>query len=134
MRVARAYFWVCTILRGGVPTVRQGTISAMDELEAIDKVYALGKDVWDRLVTEVTIMGDGAGEVLATSKVGDRMLGGKNHPATPVQKAVKDQCATEEKPKKQQAGFVPWNANDNWYPTQFGSYFQTPTFGKVAMK
>lgn len=137
----RAYMWVASIIRGGIKATRQGTVNARDELEAIDKVYEMGKSVWNRLVVEVTIMGDNAGEVLATSKVGDRMLGGTKSPDSPspvadtVKKAVgADKHEEVNNFPAKQAGMIPWNNNDNWYPSEFGRYFNTPTFGRLSPK
>ena len=137
MRAKRSYGFIAWILRAGQKSSRMGYINAGDELEAIDRVYEMGRKVWNRPVTEVQIMGENDGEVLATSKIGERVQQNLLNMGTPVGKAVNESLTpkaltdqSKEEPKKQ-AGMVPWS-DDAWYPTQFGTYFTPPTFGRIT--
>lgn len=135
----RAYFFTAKILRNGMLIERQGTINANDELEAIDRVYEMAKSVWKRICSEVIILGNGTGEVLATSTISDRV--GQNLLPHLPEAANEDNEVKREvlnnfpaKTKPIQVGMAPWSYNDSpyWGAHSFGTYFQVPTFGRLT--
>ncbi len=86
----------------------------------------MGKTVWKRSVLEVTIADPVEGQVLATSKIGDNLLGEGIKKALP---APKDDDDNNE-------GFVPWNrpvySNTTFHAGQVGTYFVPLTFKKLT--
>ena len=124
MKVQKTYYYVCTILRAGQKATRQGTLKANDELDAIDRVYEMGRKVWSRPVTEVTIMGDTPDQVLATSTISQKV----EHNLKQI-KIHKQEDYSTRKP----AGMVPHESKSTyWYATEFGTYFKTPTFNTYS--
>lgn len=118
------YYYVASIHRGDGPAVRQGTLWAPTELEAVDMVYELGRTVWQRSVVEVTIMNGADKTVLAHSKLGDK-VGPKLLP--------KPTEEPKEEPKRQ-AGFTAnWEpVNRPFYPGDVGKYYAAPTFACIS--
>lgn len=123
MIIGTPFYYTCYILRDGKRVLRQGTINAKDEMEAIDRIYDMGKVTWKRAVLEVVIMGNGTGEILASSTIGDR-VGPKLLP----------DYSDEKFNDKARPGMAPWDDDKQWWaPTEFGSHFATLTFGRLKV-
>jgi len=123
MKLLNAYYYTAKILREGTNVWRQGTLNAADELDAIDRVYAMGKETWKRAVLEVNILGNGTGEVLATSTIGER-VGPKLLPDYSKDSAVNDSHCV-----KKPAGMAPWQDDKQWWSvTEFGTHFDSGRF------
>lgn len=122
----RAFYFTASIMRDNMTVLRQGTLNAIDELAAIDRVYEMGRTVWKRTVLEVTILHPESGEVEATSKVGDAV---KQH----LLPAIKIEDNVEEKPEEKKSGFVPWGERPgNFSVGSIGTYFAPETFARLT--
>ena len=118
MKRLNTYYYTAKIIREGTNVWRQGTLNAANELDAIDRVYAMGKETWKRAVIEVNILGNGTGEILATSRIGDR-VGPKLLP----------DYSKDSHGVKKPAGMAPWQDDKKWWGvTDFGSYFDAGKF------
>jgi hypothetical protein len=121
----QTYYFTAQIMREGHAVLRQGTLRAKDELKALDRVYDMGREIWKRSVLEVTILNPTSGEVLATSKIGEK-----------VQQKLLPYIEDDVEENKN-SGFVPWNKSlfsdpINRLPTfiagDIGTYFKPKTF------
>jgi len=127
MKRLTSYYYTAKILRDGTNVWRQGTLNAADEREAIDRVYQMGKETWKRAVLEVNILGDGTGEVLASSTIGERVAP-KLLPDYSKDSAVNDSHCV-----KKPAGMAPFDNDDDWWSvTEIGTHFSPETFARLA--
>lgn len=129
VREERVFYYTAAIYRAQQRVIRQGTISAESELEAIERVYEMGRTVWSRTILEVNIMDPVGGELLATSHIGEKVE--KNLIGSGVKAAV-----TPTVPEKKE-GFIPWNErippqDPPFYATQIGSHFVPMQFFKLT--
>lgn len=120
VREEKTYYYAAYIWREQRKVLRQGTINAESPLEGIDRVYEIGKTQWKRTVLEVTIMDPVSGEMLATSKIGEK-----------VEKNLIGEHAANDEPTK---GFVPWNkpSPPAFAPIDIGSVFIPVRFNKLT--
>ena len=119
VRTEKAFYYAASIWRDNKRVLRQGTINAEDESEAIERVHEMAKAVWKRTCFEVTIMDPVSGEVLGTSKVGD---------------SVKAAVGQELETKEEANGFVPWNTPvpRSFSPIDIGTMFVPERFNKLT--
>jgi hypothetical protein len=125
MKVGNTYYYAATIWRSNKRAIRQGTINAEDEVQAIERIYDLGREVWNRSVLEISLSDPITGEVVATSKIGDSALNKAVKSALPVPGAT---------PKDPKGGFVPWNkpTETPFYASSIGTFFSPKTFNKLT--
>ena len=115
-----SYWYLARIMRAGLQVTKQGSVFADDELDASDKVYEKGRTEWHRVVFEVTIFGTNTGEVLATSKIADKV---QQNLALP---------APKEEPERRPAGFNRDWQSSYWGVTEFGTYYNEPKFARIV--
>ena len=111
----KAYYYTCYIIRKGTQVLRQGTINGIDTFDAIERVYDMGRKVWKKQVLEVVIMDIRTGEVLHSSKMGDRV---EKNLLDKTKSANEDKTDTLPVIQQQPLGF---------FPTQIGTYFKPKT-------
>jgi len=134
------YYYTAYIMRGGGKVLRQGTLHAANPTEAVDRIYEMGRKVWQRVVVEVNIMNPSDGELYISSTIGAKVQPALLPP--PVDYAAndadgyadlytKDEEDEELNEMKQPAGMAPWLGHSTFYPGDIGTYVAPLSFGRL---
>lgn len=131
------HYYTAFIWRGARKVMRQGTIHADDPLEAIDRVYELAKDVWEREVSEITILDPMTGQIKASStNKGDLRPAVKNviGDVAGRLKSIPQLPGPAAKKEEDKEGFVPWDKQykKQFLPVDIGTYFRPKTFKTIV--
>lgn len=141
-----AFYYTCTIWRDNRQVLRQGTINATSDRDAIDKIHHMGQNLWKRTIISIDIIDPVTGVVLAGSKSAvDDTQQRELLPAiqTVLQKAEtlaelqaknrkeRDKIAAEE--NKHVSTFVPWDQHAAAFVvSSIGTYFVPEKFPTIT--
>lgn len=110
VKTMQAYYWKATVKsNSGGQRFREGTLFAYDSLDAVDRVYDMGKNIWSRTVLAVTIGDVQSGDIIVTSARGDSVV----NPPKVVQPT---------------APYNPVSQHKQFFVTDIGSYMEPERF------